>query len=101
MALQESNEKAPRISWYRCPIDPAKLRELTKRSDAKGLFYSLGNLLLLGATGYAAFYFFTDSKLIAKVNSSQPAERRDWTGVEGADRTKTDYRQLRRARRRR
>ena len=58
LALQISNEKAPRIRWYRCPIDPAKLRELTKRSDAKGLFYSMGNLLLLAATGYAAFYFF-------------------------------------------
>lgn len=49
---------APQIKWYRCPIEPEKLRELTRRSDAKGLFYSLGNLLLLAVTAYFAYYFF-------------------------------------------
>ena len=58
MATSTTGEKAPRISWYRCPIEPAKLKELTRRSDAKGLFYSLGNLLPLVATGYLAYIFY-------------------------------------------
>ncbi len=36
-----------RISWYRCPIDTARLRELTTRSNLKGWFQSIGFLLLI------------------------------------------------------
>ena len=30
--------KSLRVDWYRCPIEPAKLRELSKRSDLQGWF---------------------------------------------------------------
>ena len=38
------------IAWYRTPIDKATLKELTRRSDAKGLAQALGQLLLVAAT---------------------------------------------------
>ena len=46
------------IKWYRCPVEPAVLRQLTKRSDAKGMAQSVGNLLLVAATGALTYYFF-------------------------------------------
>jgi fatty acid desaturase len=47
-----------RISWYRCPAEPAKLKELTRRSDLKGLYQGLGHLLLIAATGTLTYYLF-------------------------------------------
>ena len=57
-STSDDNRTYPRIKWYRCPIDTANLRELTRRSDAKGLFYALGNLVPLAITGYLSYYFF-------------------------------------------
>ena len=48
-----------RVSWYRCPIEKAKLRELTRRSDLRGAFQTVGHIVLLVITGGATYYFFT------------------------------------------
>ena len=47
-----------RISWYRCPIERAKLRELTRRSDVRGAFQTVGHIVLLVITGAVTYYFF-------------------------------------------
>ena len=46
------------VSWYRCPIDPAVLREHTRRSDLKGLSQALGHLLVLAALGALTMFLF-------------------------------------------
>jgi len=33
-----------RVKWYRCPIEPTKLRELMKRSDLQGWFQAAGHI---------------------------------------------------------
>ena len=48
-----------RVGWYRCPIAPEKLRELSRRSDLRGGFQAFGHLALWAATGVAAYAFFT------------------------------------------
>ena len=48
-----------RVRWYRCPIEPAKLRELMQRSDLQGAFQTLGHLGLWAACGAATAWFFT------------------------------------------
>ena len=48
-----------RIRWYRCPIDPAKLRELAEPSDSRGLFQATGHLAIWATTGIVAYYLFT------------------------------------------
>jgi fatty acid desaturase len=47
-----------KLSWRRCPIEPAKIRELTARSDVQGFLQTIGFLLLLAATGTATWLFF-------------------------------------------
>ena len=54
----EQVRKNFRISWYRSPIDPARLKQLTRRSDLRGAFQTLGHLLLLLVTAAATWYFF-------------------------------------------
>ena len=49
--------KELRIKWYRCPIDPAVLRELSKPSDLQGFKMALGHLGLWLLTGLLSFYF--------------------------------------------
>ncbi len=44
--------KSLRVDWYRCPIEPAKLRELSKRSDLQGWFQAGGHLALFAVTGF-------------------------------------------------
>ena len=44
--------KSLRVDWYRCPIEPAKLRELSKRSDLQGWFQAGGHLALYALTGF-------------------------------------------------
>ena len=51
-------DKKLKINWYRCPIDTATLRALTKRSNTKGFYYALGQILLFVVTGYFVRYFF-------------------------------------------
>ena len=57
-AMQQVRENF-RISWYRCPIEKAKLRELTRRSDLRGAFQTVGHLILVVITGVATYSFFT------------------------------------------
>ena len=45
-----------RVDWYRCPIDHAKLRRLSRRSDLQGWFQAGGHLALFATTGTAVFY---------------------------------------------
>jgi len=47
-----------RVNWYRCPIDPAKLRALSKRSDLKGGLQAGGHLALFTVSGVAVYYFW-------------------------------------------
>ncbi len=47
-----------RIHWYRCPIEPETLRELTERSDAKGWLQAGGHLAVAAGTGALAVYCF-------------------------------------------
>src|SRR6056300_1509540 len=49
--------KELRIKWYRCPIDPTVLRELSKPSDLHGFKLALGHLGLWLLTGLLSFYF--------------------------------------------
>ena len=51
--------KTLRPKWYRIPIDPKKLRELSKRSDLKGFYQALVHLGLWGLTGLLSYYFFS------------------------------------------
>lgn len=44
------------IQWYRTPVDRSILRDLTKKSNTLGLLQTVGFLVLLGATGFAAAY---------------------------------------------
>ena len=46
------------IRWYRCPIEPPKLKELTSRSDMRGFFQTFGHIGLIAITGVATWYFF-------------------------------------------
>jgi fatty acid desaturase len=46
------------VRWYRCPIEPQKLRALTRRSDLQGFFQTLGHVALLCATGLLTVLFF-------------------------------------------
>ena len=50
--------KELQIRWYRCPIEPAKLRELTTRKDLRGFFQTLGHIALIAITGVATWLFF-------------------------------------------
>ena len=58
--LREVRENL-RVKWYRCPIDPATLRELMRRSDLKGALQTLGHLGLFAVTGTLTAYFFTQA----------------------------------------
>jgi len=47
-----------KIPWYRSPVEPARLKELTRRSDLRGAFQTAGFLLLLAITAWATWYCF-------------------------------------------
>jgi fatty acid desaturase len=51
--------KTLRVNWYRCPIEGAKLRELSKRSDLQGWFQAGGHLALFIATGTFTYFFWS------------------------------------------
>ena len=48
-----------RVEWYRCPIAPAKLRELMRRSDRKGWFQAGGHLALFACTAALVILFWS------------------------------------------
>ncbi len=56
--------KSVDVRWIKVNISPEDLRRFTRRSDFKGLCQSLGFLLLLAATGTAAYSAFTHSHWI-------------------------------------
>lgn len=47
--------KTLRVKWYRCRIERAKLRELSKRSDLQGWFQAGGHLSIWVATGLLVY----------------------------------------------
>ena len=51
-----AKQKDFKVSWYRVPLSRKDLAEINQRSDAKGLFQTLGHLGLLVLTGAAAWY---------------------------------------------
>jgi fatty acid desaturase len=51
--------KTLRVDWYRCRIEHAKLRELSKRSDLQGGFQAGGHLALFAVTGALAYLFWS------------------------------------------
>jgi fatty acid desaturase len=54
----KSVRESLKISWYRSPVEPARLKELTRRSDLRGAAQTLGHILLVVITGAATWYFF-------------------------------------------
>ena len=53
--------KSLRVDWYRCPMEPGKLRELSKRSDAQGWFQAGGHLALFALTGTLVYLFWSEA----------------------------------------
>ena len=51
--------KTLRVDWYRSPMKPGKLRELSRRSDAQGWFQAGGHLALFIVTGTLVFIFWS------------------------------------------
>jgi fatty acid desaturase len=56
-----------RVEWYRCPIEHAKLRELSKRSNLQGFLQAGGHLALFAATGYLVYHFWSQQQWLAFV----------------------------------
>ena len=50
--------EALKVDWYRCPIEGARLRELSRRSDPRGWFQAGGHLALFALTGSLAYLFW-------------------------------------------
>ena len=50
--------KTRRVDWYRCPIDSARLRALSRRSDLQGWLQAGGHLALFGVTGALVYVFW-------------------------------------------
>src|SRR4051794_37762712 len=55
-ALPDTPARGRLVRWYRTPIDPALLRELSRRSDFRGALQTLGYLGLYAATAALAIY---------------------------------------------
>lgn len=47
-----------KVNWYRSKLEPAKLREFSKRSDPRGWFQAGGHLALFALTGGLTFLFW-------------------------------------------
>lgn len=50
---------ALKIRWYRSPLDPARFRELSQRSDLSGWLQAGGHFALFVVTGSLVFYFWS------------------------------------------
>ena len=48
-----------RVEWYRCPIDHAKIRALSKRSNLQGWFQAGGHFALFVGTGVLTYLFWS------------------------------------------
>ncbi len=51
-----------RVEWYRCPIDHATLRELSKRSDLQGWLQAGGHLGLVALSGTITFLLWSQQQ---------------------------------------
>ena len=52
-------KKELKVTWYRCPIEGQKLRDLSARSDTQGWIMAGGHFALFLLTGGLAFFFWT------------------------------------------
>ncbi len=59
--------KAPSVDWYRTPLPRETLRDLTKRSDLRGLAQALGFLLMFLATATISYILFLRHAWVAMV----------------------------------
>lgn len=57
--------KTLRVDWYRSPIEGAKLRELSKRSDLQGWFQAGGHLALFAITASLVYLFWAQKLWLA------------------------------------
>ena len=55
------------ITWYRTPVDRDVLRELTKKSDARGLLHAGSFLLIYVTTTAVSLYFFLNRMWVPMV----------------------------------
>jgi fatty acid desaturase len=46
----------PTIAWYRTRLDPGVLRDLTRRSNAKGLAQGIAHLAVVAATTWLTWW---------------------------------------------
>ncbi len=53
-----------RIKWYKTSVSIGTLRQLTKRSNIRGLLQTIGHLVLLMATGTTAALFYYHSRIL-------------------------------------
>ncbi len=51
--------KSFKISWYRSPIESARLKELTRRSNFKGFCQTIGHLAAMALMAFLTYYFFS------------------------------------------
>ena len=56
--------KTRRVDWYRCPIDSARLRALSKRSDLQGWYQAGGHLALFVLTGALVYLFWAQQSWV-------------------------------------
>ena len=54
-----------KVDWYRCPVEPARLRDLTKKSDLKGFLQSIGHLALIVGLGTLTVVLFEQQRWVA------------------------------------
>ena len=52
--------KELKVDWYRSRVEPALLRELTRRSDFQGLIQALGHFTVFLLTGAVAFWMWQE-----------------------------------------
>ena len=57
--------KSLRVPWYRCPMEPGKLRELSMRSDLQGWLQAGGHLALFTLTGTLVYLFWSFEQWLA------------------------------------
>jgi len=51
--------KSLRVDWYRCSLEPGKLRELSTRSDRQGWLQAGGHFALFALTGTLVYFFWS------------------------------------------
>ena len=59
--LAEVRERL-KVGWYRCPIEPALLRQLMQRSDLQGWLQAGGHLLVVAALGALTFWLWSTGR---------------------------------------